>query len=76
MRLFADQRDVRVVNELVNRALLALIAVALGLISVQLLATHAGGPTLGPLGLVGQIGLVTSAVLILRALVEILGSRR
>lgn len=50
VRLFADQRDVRVVNELVNRALLALIAVALGLISVQLLATHAGGPTLGPLG--------------------------
>lgn len=71
VRLFADHRDIRVINSLANRALLAFVAVALGLISVQLL-DGADGPALRPLELLGYIGLVTSVVLILRTLVAIL----
>jgi ubiquinone biosynthesis protein len=75
VRLFADRRDVRVVNYLVNRALLAFVAVALGLISVQLL-DGAATRQLDELILLGWIGLVVSAVLILRTLVEILRTDR
>jgi ubiquinone biosynthesis protein len=75
VRLFADRRDVRVVNDLVNRALLAFVAVALGLISVQLL-DGAATRQLDELILLGWIGLVVSAVLILRTLVEILRTDR
>lgn len=69
VRLLADDRDVRIVNTLVNRALLAVTAAALGLVSVQLL-DHAAGATLQPLQLVGAIGLLVSGVLTLRTLIE------
>jgi hypothetical protein len=62
-----------VVTNLVNRALLAFVAVALGLISVQLLDGVAGRP-LDALSLFGWVGLVVNTVLILRTLVEILRS--
>lgn len=65
----------RVVNDLVNQALLAFVAVALGLISVQLL-DGAATRQLDELILLGWIGLVVSAVLILRTLVEILRTDR
>lgn len=71
VRLFADPRDVRLINDLVNRALLAFVAVALGLLSAQLL-DGAGGALLTPLGLLGSTGLVVSFILVLRTLVEIL----
>lgn len=75
VRLFADRRDVRVVNDLVNRALLAFISVAVGLISVQLLDGAANRP-LDALTLLGYVGLVVSVVLVLRTLVEILRADR
>ena len=71
VRLFADHRDVRLVNDLVNRALLAFVAVALGVISVQLLDGATARP-LGPLELLGYVGLISSAVLTLRVLVAVL----
>jgi ubiquinone biosynthesis protein len=75
VRLFADRRDVRVVNDLVNRALLAFISVAVGLISVQLLDGAATRP-LDALTLLGYVGLVVSVVLVLRTLVEVLRTDR
>jgi len=75
VRLFADQRDVRIINGLVNRALLTFVAVALGAISVQLL-DGAATRALGPLELLGYVGLLSSAVLILRVLVTVLRTDR
>lgn len=71
VRLFADRRDVRLVNDLVNRALLAFVAVALGMLSAQLL-DGTGGPPLTHLELLGYVGLAVSFILVLRTLVEIL----
>jgi len=75
VRLFADQRDVRIINGLVNRALLTFVAVALGAISVQLL-DGAATRALGALELLGYVGLLSSAVLILRVLVTVLRTDR
>ncbi len=79
VRLFADEGDARFVNQLVNRALLVLVASALGLASVQLVDSVAG-PALTPSvslhqGL-GYLGLACSVVLILRVFVAILRTDR
>ena len=75
MRLFADERDTRVVNRLVNRALLVVIAAAVGLISTLLLDTP-GGPDLTQsvrlMEALGYLGLGISAVLFLRAFVALM----
>ena len=75
VRLFADERDTRVVNRLVNRALLVVIAAAVGLISTLLLDTP-GGPDLTQsvrlMEALGYLGLGISAVLFLRAFVALM----
>lgn len=68
--LFSDESDVKVIARLVNRAVLALLGSALGLLSVILLGTP-GGPsfsdTVSFFDILGYIGLYIGAVLILRA---------
>jgi ubiquinone biosynthesis protein len=68
--LFSDESDVAVIARLVNRAVLALLGSALGLLSVILLGTP-GGPlfsdTVSFFDVLGYIGLYGGAVLILRA---------
>jgi ubiquinone biosynthesis protein len=68
--LFSDESDVKVIARLVNRAVLALLGSALGLLSVILLGTP-GGPsfsdTVSFFDVLGYIGLYIGAVLILRA---------
>lgn len=71
VRLFADDRDAGTVNAIVNRTLLAVLAPALGALSVQLL-DQASGAALHPLELVGVVALVLSGVLTLRILIQIL----
>lgn len=79
LRLFSDPHEVSVITTLVNRAVLALVASALGLMSVLLLHTRispavARGVTL--LQLFGYIGLFLSFTLILRVVLEILRPHR
>lgn len=75
VRLFADERDARVMNQLVNRALLIVIAAAVGLISTLLLGVPEG-PELTPsvtlMEALGYLGLGISTVLFLRAFVAIM----
>ena len=75
VRLFADERDARVLNRLVNRALLIVIAAAVGVISTLLLGVPEG-PDLTPsvtlMEALGYLGLGISAVLFLRAFVAIM----
>ena len=70
VRPFADERDVRLVNQVVNRALSTILAAALGLISVQLLDGPSGRAQ-EPLEALGYLGLAASVVLILRVLIAI-----
>ncbi len=79
LRLFSDPQDVSVITTLVNRAVLALLGSALGVISVILLLAHgspsiAGGVTV--LQLLGYVGLFFSIALMFRVVVEILSPRR
>jgi ubiquinone biosynthesis protein len=79
LRLFSDLQDVSVITTLVNRAVLALLGSALGVISVILLLARgspgiAGGVTV--LQLLGYVGLFFSIALMLRVVVEILSPRR
>jgi len=79
VRLLADERDTRVINRLVNRALLTVIAAALGLISTLLLDTSAGPqltPSLGLMEALGFLGLGVSTILFLRAFVAIMQADR
>lgn len=75
VRLFADGRDEKVISRLVNRGLLAFVAAALGLISVQLLdGTATAGAA--PLEALAYVGLGSSIVLFLRVLVAIMSTER
>src|SRR6266508_1063305 len=78
VRLFADQRDTRVVAGLVNRAVLAFLGIGSGIVSVVLLGTR-GGPALTPttsaLQLFGYLGLFSSVVLVLRVVIAIVRDR-
>jgi ubiquinone biosynthesis protein len=79
LRLFSDPQDVSVVTTLVNRAVLALLGSALGLMSVIMLQGRASpaltrGITI--LQLFGYIGLFLSITLILRVVTDILHPRR
>ncbi len=79
LRLFSDQHDISVVTTLVNRAVLALLGSALGLMSVMMLSGHVGpGITRGvtTLQLFGYVGLFLSVTLILRVVIDILSRRR
>jgi ubiquinone biosynthesis protein len=74
VRLFADARDTQIVMRLVSQLVLAFLGAAIGLMAVLLLGM-AGGPmvgrTMSVFGLFGYLGLVVSAVLILRVIVTI-----
>jgi ubiquinone biosynthesis protein len=74
VRLFADARDTQIVMRLVSQLVLAFLGAAIGLMAVLLLSA-AGGPMVGSttsvFDLFGYLGLVVSAVLILRVIVTI-----
>jgi ubiquinone biosynthesis protein len=74
VRLLSDERDARLISQLVSRAVLAFLGAALGLISVLLLGLK-GGPalnaTLGVYQAFGYAGLFFSVVLILRIVIVI-----
>lgn len=78
VRLFADERDAKLLTRLVSRAVLAFIGVGLALASVLLLG-QSGGPSLTAALTVYQIfgygGLLCSAVLVLRVIVAIARER-
>jgi ubiquinone biosynthesis protein len=74
VRLFSDDREVALINDVVNRALTALLAAALGIISVMLLEIDGGLPAAAvdvSQGL-GYLGLGLSTILTLRSLAAIL----
>jgi ubiquinone biosynthesis protein len=79
VRLFADAEDVAVVERLVNRVVLAALALGLGLLSVLLLATDAGpvlaGSSVLLLEALGWMGLFAGTILFLRVLLEVLRPR-
>jgi len=70
--MFATERDARVLTRLVNRAILAFVGAAFGIVSVLLLGLS-GGPivsgTVSLLDIFGYTGLALSTVLLLRAVV-------
>jgi ubiquinone biosynthesis protein len=80
VRLFADEREIRLAAAMVSRAVMAFIGASVGLLSVGLLAIH-GGPVLLPgpghgggtsvFRLFGYLGLFFAVVLILRVLIAI-----
>jgi ubiquinone biosynthesis protein len=78
VRLFADQRDARVVAALVNRAVLAFLGIGFGIVSVVLLGTR-GGPALTPttraFQLLGYLSLFFGVVLVLRVVIAIVRDR-
>jgi len=76
VRVLADRRDTRFLAGLVDRAVLAFIGAALGVMSVLLIGTRTSiGPaitsSLTVLQLFGYLGLFISVVLILRVIVAI-----
>jgi ubiquinone biosynthesis protein len=74
VRLFADARDTQIVMRLVSQLVLAFLGAGIGLMAVLLLGT-AGGPmvarVMSVFDLFGYLGLVVSAILILRVIVTI-----
>ncbi len=71
VRLFADQRDRRVVTTLVHQVLLAFLGATTGVIGVLLLGTKSGPNVTSTVSLFGALGytlLVISFVLVLRVL--------
>jgi ubiquinone biosynthesis protein len=76
IRLFADARDVAVTERLLDRALLTVMALGLGFISVQLLTAEAGpvlaGSEVRLLEVLGWFAMFAGTVLLLRVLLTIL----
>jgi ubiquinone biosynthesis protein len=78
VRLFADEQDARVISRLVDRAVLALLGVGAGVISVLLLESRTGPALTSSLSLLqalGYLGLFSSATLIMRVVIAILRER-
>jgi len=72
---FSDEHDERVVSRLVNRVVLALLAGAIGLLSVGLIAIPGGPPFVGDTSLFrvfGYFGLFCATVLAMRVIVAVL----
>jgi ubiquinone biosynthesis protein len=71
VRLFADDRDARLISTLVSRAILAFLGAAIGLMSVLLLGAP-GGPVLvagfSLFQALGYLGLCVSVILMLRVI--------
>jgi ubiquinone biosynthesis protein len=78
VRLFADERDRRVVTGLTHQFLLALLGVASGIVAAILLGTPGGPqitPTVSLLQLIGYNLLIVGGILALRVLYVIFRSR-
>ena len=76
LRLFTDVHEVRVLERLVNRIVLALLSIGVGAVSVLLLRTE-GGPALAAIGVdlyevLGWIGLALAVILLMRVLLAVL----
>ena len=76
LRLFTDAHEVRVLERLVNRVVLALLSIGVGLVSVLLLRTE-GGPRFAAIGVdlyevLGWIGLALAMILLMRVLLAVL----
>jgi ubiquinone biosynthesis protein len=76
LRLFTDVHEVRVLERLINRVVLALLSIGVGLVSVFLLRTE-GGPALAAIGVdlyevLGWIGLALAVILLMRVLLAVL----
>lgn len=78
VRLFADERDARLISRMVSRVVLAFIGVGLAIAAVLLLGLS-GGPRISSMltvyQLFGYFGLFCSAVLLLRVVVAIARER-
>jgi ubiquinone biosynthesis protein len=76
VRLFADAADVRVAERLLNRAVLTLLSLGVGLLSVLMLGTDTGPQLAGTevrlLEVLGWTGLFAGTVLLLRVLLDVL----
>lgn len=76
VRLFADATDVRVVERLLNRAVLTGLSLGVGLLSVMMLGTetgpHLAGTEIRLLEVLGWVGLFAGTVLVLRVLLDVL----
>jgi ubiquinone biosynthesis protein len=78
VRLFADERDRRVVTGLTHQFLLALLGAASGVVAAILLGTPGGPqitPTMSLLQLIGYNLLIVGGILVLRVLYVIFRSR-
>ena len=78
VRLFADERDRRVVTGLTHQFLLALLGAAAGVVAAILLGTPGGPqitPTMSLLQLIGYNLLIVGGILVLRVLYVIFRSR-
>ncbi len=76
--LFSNETDVRVVSRLVNRAVLAFIGAALGIVSAMLFQIGEGpalSDNVGLFDLLAFIGLFSGAILIMRVVLEVLRER-
>lgn len=78
VRLFADPSDVGVVERLVNRSVLTILALGLGLLSVMMLGLDTG-PRMAETEVLlvealGWLGLFAGTVLLLRVLLDVLRS--
>ena len=76
LRLFTDAHEVRVLERLVNRIVLALLSIGVGAVSVLLLRTE-GGPRFAAIGVdlyevLGWIGLALAVILLMRVLLAVL----
>jgi ubiquinone biosynthesis protein len=78
LRLFEHPNDVRVVERLLNRAVLTVLALGTGLLSVLMLGTDTGPELVGSdvrlLEVLGWFGLFAGVVLLLRVLLDVLRS--
>lgn len=78
VRLFSDSSEANFIRQLADRAIVALLLAADGLVSVQLIATKAGpqlAPNINLVQAVGYLGLVGGFVLLMRLLLAILRDR-
>jgi ubiquinone biosynthesis protein len=76
--MFSDENDVRLLSRLVNRAVLAFVGAALGVVSAMLFALDTGPlitDNITLFDLLGFVGMFAGAVLIMRVVLEILNER-
>lgn len=79
VRLFANERDTRFISSLVNRAVLAFLGAALGVMAVVLLVMSGGRPPRASgqevLPVLGYVALFASVALMLRVIIAIARER-